>query len=472
MRKSIGVDLKVSQPEGPVGISQFITKYSAMLPCQVKLARDSQPPPSPFPSDGPLNLHFIKHAKVVVIADSASGEVIYLPLNSAAKLSVLYDPDCNMQKAMSGYSYNTVRDLVAQKPLPSFIKATRSHQGGSALTSVSQGEILRVIGTKTFLRTKQLRVQNIHGESKILNEKCAGCFTTAPAQLSLPVSSLLDLGISFPAKVVFPEIPSLRSTYVMERTAGETCLVASDSSWKTRQLFYFEIGSDMQASVEVVQMDFLSRQELLNSTEALFGSFFTSAKSVVSDQQVQLGLRDQMLPGREQEGVQLVQPISIDTPLIQNEYLTKTSPEPLPETEQREAVGESEGEFDGGYAVLSSLFKSQDSCEGSLQFLHPPTQEKMSYWTDTGNSSDAMQSDTLQQDAAAVLTKDLSSQIDKLSLAFTEQLSTIVHELEKLKFMVNDIQKNVKHLQNASPVMDERNIENRKIIADMDCKEV
>ena len=477
MRMSIGVDLKVSQPEGPVQISQFITQHSAMLPCQVKLLRESPPLLPPFPIDGLLNLHFIKHVKVVLMTDSASGEVISVPLNSAAKLSVLYDPDSNIEVAMNGYYYNNVRDLIARKPIPLLIKATRTYQGGTALSSVTEGEILRIIGTKTFLRTKQLRVSNIRGETKYLNEKCAGSFTTAPAQLSLPVSSLLDLGIGFPATVVFTEIPSLGSTYVMERTAGETSLIASDLSQQTRELSFFEISSDLKAQVEVVELDFLSKQELLSATETLFCSFFTSARPVLSDQHVRQGLRDQVLQGREQEGVQLVQPISIDVQ-PSDQYFTMTTPDSLPEmpaTEQSEAVEESEDESDGIYAVLSSLPTAQGSCEGSLNFLQPPTQERfrMSCWTETENSSGTRDSGaSLQEAAVHSIVRDLASHIDKLSVAYTEQLSTILNELDQLRMIVTDIQKDMKHLQNAQPVTDERSSQNRRTIADMNCTQV
>ena len=474
MRKSIGIDLKVPRPDRPVQISQFITQYSAMLPCQVKFLQPSSSLLPPFPTHGLVNLHFIKHAKVVVMTGCTSGEIITVPLNSAAKLSVLHDPDGNMDEAMNGYCYETVKDLISRKPLPLLIKATHTYHGGTPLSSVTEGEILRVIGTKAFLRTKQLRVQNINEESKILNEKCAGYFTTAPVQLSLPVSSLLNLGIIFPATVVFTENPSLSSTYVMERTAGETCLVASDPSRQTRELCYFEICSDLKAQVEVAEMDFVSKQELLGVTETLFCSYFSSAKPLLSDEQARLGLRDQMLPGREQEGVQLVQPISIDVQPFDHEYFTMTTPETAQEmlaTEQRE---ESEDDFDGIYAVLSSLPKSHGSCEGSLQFSQPPTQERMSYWTDIGRSSGTRHSSpSLQEAAAQSIVKDLSSHIDRLSHAYTEQMKSILHELQTLKLIVTDIQNDVKHLQNVQPdIVDERSSENRRIIADMDCIEV
>ena len=463
MRKSISLDLRVIQPQGTVQISEFITQHSALLPCKVRLTADD---PSPLRTEGQLNLHFIKHTKVVVMTHSSSGDVMPVPLNSAAKFSVLYNPDNNLEQAVNGYNFESVRDVIARKPLPIIIRANRCYHGSSVLCSVSEGEVLCVRGTKTSLRSKQLRVQNMKGQMKHLNERCTGHFTTAPAQISLPISSLLDLGIQFPATAVFSEDLedfSGGSVLVMERIAGETCLIASDSSWRDGQLQYMEVSSDLRSEVEVVQLDFHSRQELLDMTHTLFHSFF-SVRQVVDE--AEQSLRGQVLSGREQEGVQLVLPITIDALAFQNAPQPEDiTVEPGPEllvTNYEGSDEESEDECEQIYAMP----KSQVSNE--RVFSQPMSHETMTLWSDTGirNSRD---SDSSLSEITAVL-RNLETKVEELSSVHTQQLSSILYEIQGLKSLVGDIRSDLEH--HSQPEDDEMYRENRRIISNMDCNQV
>ena len=469
MRKSLSADLKVIVPEGSVHLSQFITHHSTLLPCQVRLAADCSVVPSPFPSERRLNLHFIKHSKVVVLTSPSSGaHVASVPLNSAAKFSVLYDPHSDIAQAQTGYNFDTVRDVMAKKPMPSLMKATRSYLASSPLSSVYEGEILSVKGTKTFLRSKQLRVQNSKGENKSLSEKCTGLFTTAPDQISLPITSLMDLGIQLPTTVVCSEDIadfSQGAALVMERISGETYLIASDPSWTDGHLQYFEISSDLKAEVELEHLDYQSQQGLLSSTHDLFHSF-SSATPVVSGAVAGAGV----LPGREQEGVQLVCPITIDTVDVQNPYqrddiIAQLGPELLVPNHR-----EGEGVSDDGSDDIYAMPKSQVKDQSVLEFSQAVDHEAAGLWMDTG---DSRFSGSSLAGTASILSS-VEAQLQRLNSISTQQLSSIEHELQELKSLVRDIHKDLHLLQQTTPTTneDEECKENKRAIANMDCEQV
>ena len=491
MRRSISLDVKFQSHGGTVQLSQFITRYSALLPCQVKLLGDSGGLHMPMPKGEIINLHFIKHTKVAVMTDSTCGKEISVPLNSAAKFSVLYNPHSDFEAAMNGYNFNTAREMMSIKPLPIVVQATCCYQGSTALSSVEKGEILRVKGIKTFLRAKQLRVENLLRESKHLSEKCSGSFTTAPRHLLLPLSSLLKLGIDLPVTVVTGTATAKGPALVIERMAGETCLIASYPDWQLGELRHFELSSGLDAMVEVVEMDSMSRQELLSATHTLFHSFPSSIPvhvEEVSDSKSETDklrqvLCSQLFPGHEQQGVHLVQPLGIGEFSLDNQCIP-----PVPDVGTSEPLVDreiSESESNEGEDIYMQIAKpdgipeSYDRDEGLLQTPQSIRSDALRCGLDATCTMGNTESHGLTKNDEDIIgnLKSLACSVNQLSLACRQQQSSLIQELQMLHSTVLALQKDIQSLHcslqaETEPLCDEDLPENRRILARFDCTQV
>lgn len=502
MRQSISVDLKSLCPNGPVKLSQFITRYSALLPCQVKLIGGSAKTclPTPLPKDDIINLHFIKHAKVVVMMDSSSGEEISVPLNSAAKFSILYDPNSNFEEAINGHHFGSVREIMAIKPLPLVVQATQGYQGNTASASVKEGEILRVRGIKTFFRTKQLRLQNLRKESKHLPEKCSASFTTAPRHLLLPLSSILELGVDLPVKVVIGSGNEVSTgpVLVLERMAGETCLIASYPEWQQRELHHIEISSDVDMEVEAITMNEASRQELISVTDTLFCSF-SSSVAVQTEHELKTEtdklrkeVHSKILPGCEQQGVQLVRPPTLVHVAPFEDPRISTIPETVCTILPTDGVVEVEDDDSESIYVqmgkLDTIMECRSDNKPLLQteltsFQDPETDIQQSSKKETTGSIHSKESNSSAASTPEKFTMtsnmiNVVSKVDELLAACQQQQSCVLQELQKLQSTVVSLQKDMQYLKctlkgyaksQYEPIFDEKN---RRILASLDCKQV
>ena len=529
VRKSISADFTFVPPAGPVPLSQFITRYSALLPCQVKLCEGSTSAslPKPLPPDGIIDLHFIKHAKVFIMKKSSSGEEISAPLNTAVKFSVLYDPNSDFDEAMCGYQFGTAGEVISMKQLPVVVKATKVYKGNTSLSSVEAGEVLRVTGVKTSFRSKQLRVQNLQRESKHLSEKCSGAFTTTPKDIALPLSSFLDLDIGLPQRVVVcadgnrdVHVPAI---LMLEKMAGKTCLVASYPDWQHKELCHFEVSSDIDVQVEAVTMDLRARDDVESRTRALFCNFSSSIPmKTVNDQSTEAQklssvFHSQLLSGREQQGVQLVRPptLCIDSnqfqdprtfpklvagPEVQVVCPTPlTGPTPLTEEPQAEVTADlcsptSEMDLDDLYVRMAKLDEIPESFSDEEDLEPTCSQSLESELVKTGknrvcsvgsNESEAKVTSTSNNVGdLSVDLKSLASRVDRLSTC-VEQQNSIFDEIKRLRSTLLAVQKDVQclkqslqsaatppHREAVPDPQEEEHDQNRRFLAAMDCTQV
>jgi hypothetical protein len=164
-----------------LAFNDFMVKYSKSLPLKVKVCKGflGVSEETAINTDDVLKLHFMKHTKVVVI-ETAERVQLSVPVSSYLKFSVLYDPTNNVKEAMQGFRFETVSDLLAMKgTLPRVIRATRTFTSPLPDASVSQDELLILKQTKKS--GKQLKVYSLTtSKRKVLNDSCAGHFTTAP----------------------------------------------------------------------------------------------------------------------------------------------------------------------------------------------------------------------------------------------------------------------------------------------------
>ena len=186
-----------------ISLSDYATRNSAHFPKRVQVCKGfcSASDEVTISRGEVFDLHFVKHSKVLSIHDSTGIEYV-LPLSSAVRLSILYDPFNSDRLAIAGFQYRTAGDIMALKKLPVVIAAQQSYDTGSQETSVESGEVLVVTGVKSSLRGRMLKVSSIRHGSKLLSEKCAGNFTTKSPHTSMSLSVIFQTSVSFPQKAV------------------------------------------------------------------------------------------------------------------------------------------------------------------------------------------------------------------------------------------------------------------------------
>eukprot|EP00731_Ephydatia_muelleri_P004459 Em0002g635a len=92
-------------------------------------------------SEGDIyNIHFVKKAKVVIVRDCS--KVDYrIAFNSSVEFGVLHNPEGNILKALDGYKYPKVSDIMAISPLPKAVRATVEFKGTAVENTVEKNEI-------------------------------------------------------------------------------------------------------------------------------------------------------------------------------------------------------------------------------------------------------------------------------------------------------------------------------------------
>ena len=99
------------------------------------------------------NFHFIKGETVVSFLDKEQ-KLYSLPLYSSAMVAPLYNPDGDIKKALKGYSFKTIGDLLACSDLPKIVGVRKSYIGHQPISSVNANEVLII--TKTVSATMNL----------------------------------------------------------------------------------------------------------------------------------------------------------------------------------------------------------------------------------------------------------------------------------------------------------------------------
>ena len=520
MRKSISADVKFLLPKEPVQLSQFITRYSALLPCQVQLLSgfcSTSMASAPLQSDI-LQLHFIKHSKVVVMKEKESGEECSVPLNSATKFGLLYNPHADLLEAMAGFEFETVGDVMAMKPLPLVIKATQCYKGSSAESLVEEEEIFWVLGIRNSFRSKHLRVRSLQKGNKLLPEKCSGAFTTLPDDIQVPLVTLLDLGLHLPQTAVAfgsdstMQQQSTKYLVILEKMAGETCIIASyPSPEEKKELTHLEVSSDLEVEVETVAMNLSARKELEIQTQELFVNFNESKSSLIVQKsskqanELQALLHSQLLPGREQEGVQLVHPPMLgidqqpceDPPRSEASSSQPPTPEvnilsPTPSSEfppklenDYQVVPSDGGTADEDYVYMARLGSIPESLSEDAFNSHSRSpsaeieypKQKTPTVADVESQSQFVHTSNSLPELFAKL-DNFSQQVGSLS-AYMKQQDCILKEMEKLQSTMLAVQKDVELLKSPTEVgktspdpQEEEHERNRRFLATLDTQQV
>ena len=144
-------------------------------------------------SEGDIyNIHFVKKAKVVIVRDCS--KVDYrIALNSSVKFGVLHNPEGNIQRALDGYIYPKVSDIMAISPFPKAVKATVEFKGTAVVNTVEKNEIFIIKEIKPKGNRRCLVVFSItKSMTKYLFESCEAHFSTKPYDVRLFLPEILE----------------------------------------------------------------------------------------------------------------------------------------------------------------------------------------------------------------------------------------------------------------------------------------
>lgn len=141
-----------------LSLLEFIEKYSNSLPAQVSVEKGHYGlnDLETLGNQEKLIISFVKSRKVLNIVTSTQ-QNFALPLGSALQLSLLYNPDGNESRALRGYTFQSIGELVRKSPnLPRVICTTQACRGDGLKSSVFENELLVVENYNA--QTKRLQV--------------------------------------------------------------------------------------------------------------------------------------------------------------------------------------------------------------------------------------------------------------------------------------------------------------------------
>ena len=311
-------------------LSDFISRHSNLLPFCVKVCNGfcSSATDLSISQNEIFNLHFVKHTKVVVMKDSEGREEYSVPVNSSVPFGIVYNPVQKEKRALEGFHFETVGDILRMKPLPTVISATKAYHSNSLETSVEANEILLIKGvtTRSTLRGrgKLLKVYSLKHGAKQLTEKCAGGFSTKPCSVKMHLSTMIEHSILFPQKAVLiadHQIDAVLSSsmatlpVILEKVKGETSVIATSAEEEgTENGVKLDISSDLDVQVEAVSITETEESLLQENSQSLYNSFDISTLQIVIDKpssrayELQCLLYKKLRHGKEMDGMQLVLP--------------------------------------------------------------------------------------------------------------------------------------------------------------------
>lgn len=173
----------------PLTLTTFVSKYAQSLPLRITVEKGHHS----IATGDTYEVHYVKHNQAALLQD-ASGMTHTISLNSAVQFAPVFDPNNNPKKAMCGFVFEQISDIIAQKSLPKVIRATKSHVNEDCKSSVEENEMFLVQKTVfTTTRKKALQVYSVtKGEQKLLEGSCLGGFTTDPRTNCLHLLKIIE----------------------------------------------------------------------------------------------------------------------------------------------------------------------------------------------------------------------------------------------------------------------------------------
>ena len=211
-----------SQPGGPthttlhptspedgksITLTEFVKSYSGLLPAEIVVVEGANTSPVALCNEDILKVHRIKQQSMVLARANESQQYL-IPFNAAIEFCVLYDPESNISKALKGYSFEKVSDLMLAEVRPKLVCARSSWEDKDTnRVVINSGEVLVVGRDVTSARKgvkKMIKMYSITKHTtKILPEDCIANFSTKPSLLPLYLAEIMEyIKHPFPCKAL------------------------------------------------------------------------------------------------------------------------------------------------------------------------------------------------------------------------------------------------------------------------------
>lgn len=111
---------KVDKSYGELNIEDIVNQYSEQLPLKVVVSKGvygMEEKYSLATSDRCV-IHFVKRRELVQVHDPMKNSKFSVPVNTAIKFGVIYNPNNLLSEAINGFTFKYVSDVLAQTKLP------------------------------------------------------------------------------------------------------------------------------------------------------------------------------------------------------------------------------------------------------------------------------------------------------------------------------------------------------------------
>ena len=236
--------------------------------------------------DDTLDLHFVRQTKVVVMVSSEGDEYV-VPLNSANRFSLIYNPLSTGQLVQQGYHFKSVGDMMAMREMPTVVVATEAYSDPKPHSSVEAGEILVVCGIIKQAHGRLLKVNSIKHGKKFLEERCVANFSTQCDSTKLSVSEMFKASMPLPQQaVIYPpsglQLPdcltnlpvTLKQFRVIKSVIATPPSLLNHSPIPSTPSMVFDINLDLDIDIqECGEIPDKQMIEMRTKTQQLYGSF-------------------------------------------------------------------------------------------------------------------------------------------------------------------------------------------------------
>ena len=246
-----------------------------------------------------ISLHFIKETEIIqlMMGNNASYKI---PLHSSIEFGVIYNPHNDLSKALNGYIFQTIGDLIEAKPSPVMVYASKSSKtkDKTAEQIVKSGDLLVPLSIKTKgTKPMYLKCWCVKSNAvKRLPVDCKGVFSTTPTLLRVHLTDLVkhaklpqDVLVLLTSEqknqlpVDFGTCVSLISQETVLSVIGTT-EPSSSAAYQEKKCSLVEIGSGLDVEFEKVVPTEEELELLDKQTKELFRSFSpVSVDSFVDD---------------------------------------------------------------------------------------------------------------------------------------------------------------------------------------------
>ena len=181
-------------PPVPLTLSQFATTFSNSLPQTVRLEGGYSDviADTVLRNGDILNVVQLKNVSVAAIQENGGHSTVMTSLSSNVRISIIYAPDNNLNRAMEGTTFKTVRQLLQAKILPKAVGVLEAWKNDDTFIDLSDVLILRW-KVRRVRKAGLLVFSTKYKMDVFLPESCNALFSTAPDMVTLPLSEITSL---------------------------------------------------------------------------------------------------------------------------------------------------------------------------------------------------------------------------------------------------------------------------------------